>query len=131
MGECGLDHFLGCARPFRGPVPEARPEPMQHGGDAESFDQVRQRHVGKRLPAGTAEQQARAVTAPPWVVQDLDRPPGERHAVIPFRLHARRGWSIRPLHTEEPGSVPSRHDKVRWSLEPSEIEWNPVLDLAQ
>ena len=35
MGECGLDHFAGCARPFHGPVPEARPEPMRHGGDAE------------------------------------------------------------------------------------------------
>ena len=35
MGECGLDHFAGCVRPFRGPVPEARPEPMRHGGDAE------------------------------------------------------------------------------------------------
>ena len=23
MGERGLDHFAGCARPFRGPVPEA------------------------------------------------------------------------------------------------------------
>ena len=27
MGERGLDHLAGCARPFRGPVPEARPEP--------------------------------------------------------------------------------------------------------
>ena len=30
-GERGLDHFAGCTRPFRGPVPEARPEPMRHG----------------------------------------------------------------------------------------------------
>ena len=41
MGECGLDHFAGCVRPFRGPVPEARPEPMRHGGDAEFLDQFR------------------------------------------------------------------------------------------
>ena len=41
MGECGLDHFAGCARPFRGPVPEARPEPMRHGGDAEFLGQFR------------------------------------------------------------------------------------------
>ena len=41
MGECGLDHFAGCARPFRGPVPEARPEPMRHGGEAEFLGQFR------------------------------------------------------------------------------------------
>ena len=41
MGECGLDHFAGCVRPFRGPVPEARPEPMRHGGDAEFLGQSR------------------------------------------------------------------------------------------
>ena len=29
MGERGLDHFAGCVCPFRGPVPEARPEPMR------------------------------------------------------------------------------------------------------
>ena len=40
-GECGLDHFAGCVRPFRGPVPEARPEPMRHGGDAEFLGQFR------------------------------------------------------------------------------------------
>ena len=32
MGERGLDHFAGCACPFRGPVPEARPE--THAGTA-------------------------------------------------------------------------------------------------
>ena len=31
MGERGFDHLAGCARPFRSPVPEARPEPMRHG----------------------------------------------------------------------------------------------------
>ena len=31
MGECGLDYFAGCARPFRGPVPKARPEPSPSG----------------------------------------------------------------------------------------------------
>ena len=41
MGEGGLDHFAGGIRPFRGPVPEARPEPMRHGGDAEFLDQFR------------------------------------------------------------------------------------------
>ena len=41
MGERGLDHFAGCVRPFRGPVPEARPEPMRHGGEAEFLDQFR------------------------------------------------------------------------------------------
>ena len=41
MGERGLDHLAGCVRPFRGPVPEARPEPMRHGGDAEFLDQFR------------------------------------------------------------------------------------------
>ena len=55
MGECGLDHFAGCVRPFRGPVPEARPEPMRHGGDAEVPGQSRERHGGEWLPAQTAE----------------------------------------------------------------------------
>ena len=32
MGECGLGHFAGCIHLLRGPVPEARPEPMRHGG---------------------------------------------------------------------------------------------------
>ena len=41
VGERGLDHFAGCVRQFRGPVPEARPEPMWHGGDAEFLDQFR------------------------------------------------------------------------------------------
>ena len=41
MGERGLDHFAGCACPFRGPVPEARPEPMRHGSDAEFLDLFR------------------------------------------------------------------------------------------
>ena len=49
-GERGLDHVAGCARSFRGPVPEARPEPMRHGSDAEFFDQLAQRCVGERPP---------------------------------------------------------------------------------
>ena len=40
MGERGFDHLAGCIRLLRGPVPEARPEPMRHGGDAEFFDQL-------------------------------------------------------------------------------------------
>ena len=43
MGECGLDHFAGCVRPFRGPVPEARPEPVRHAAMPSSlanFDSV-------------------------------------------------------------------------------------------
>ena len=51
MGECGLDHFAGCVRPFRGPVPEARPEPMRHGGDAEVLGQSRERHGGEGASA--------------------------------------------------------------------------------
>ena len=35
---------------------------MRHGDDAEFFDQIRQRHVGERLPAWTAEHQAKAGT---------------------------------------------------------------------
>ena len=41
VGERGLDHLAGCAGLFRGLVPEARPEPMRHGGDAEFLDQCR------------------------------------------------------------------------------------------
>ena len=29
MGECGLGNFAGCVRPFRGPVPDARPEAVR------------------------------------------------------------------------------------------------------
>ena len=50
MGERSLDHLAGCARPFLGPVPEARPEPMRHGGEAEFLDQFRERRVGEWLP---------------------------------------------------------------------------------
>ena len=53
MGERGLDHFTGCVCLFCGPIPEARPEPMRHGGDAEFFDQFRQRNVRERLAAWT------------------------------------------------------------------------------
>ena len=35
--------------------PEARPEPMRHGGEAEFLDQFRERRVGEWLPAQTAE----------------------------------------------------------------------------
>ena len=73
MGERRFDHFAGCVCLFRRPVPEARPEPMRHGGDAEFFDQFRQRHVGERLPAWTAEHQAGTVTAFPCVVQERKR----------------------------------------------------------
>ena len=49
MGERGVDHLTRRIRLLRGPVPEARPEPMQHGGDAEFFDHLAQRCIGKRL----------------------------------------------------------------------------------
>ena len=39
MGERGFDHLTRRIRLLRGPVPEARPEPMRHGGDAEFVDQ--------------------------------------------------------------------------------------------
>ncbi len=91
MGECGLNHFAGCVRPFRGPVPEARPEPMRHGGEAEFLDQFRERRIGEWLPAQTAEHEAGAVAPSLCVVQDRERPPRERDAVIPLRLHARAG----------------------------------------
>ena len=76
MGELGLDRLTRRIRLLCRPVPEARPEPMRHGGDAEFLDQFRQRHVGERLPAGPAEHQAGAVTASPCVVQDRERQPG-------------------------------------------------------
>ena len=41
VGERSVDHVAGCPRPFRDPVPEARPEPMRHSGDAEFLDQFR------------------------------------------------------------------------------------------
>ena len=77
MSECGLDHFAGCVRPFRGPVPEARPEPMRHGGDAEFLGQSRERHGGEWLPAETAEHEAGAIAQSLYVVQDRERPPRE------------------------------------------------------
>ena len=91
MGERGLDHLAGCACPFRGPIPEARPEPMRHGGDAEFFDQLAQRCVGARLPTRVGEHEAGAIAQSPRVVQDRQRPPRKRDAVIPLRLHARGG----------------------------------------
>ena len=56
MGERGLDHFAWCVCPLSRPIPKARPEPMRHGGDAEFFDQFRQRHVQRaacRVDCGT------------------------------------------------------------------------------
>ena len=88
MGECGLDHFAGCVRPFRGPVPEARPEPMRHGGDAEFLGQSRERHGGEWLPAQTAEHEAGAIAQFLYVVQDRERPARERDAVIPLGVVA-------------------------------------------
>ena len=81
MGECSLDHFAGCVRPFRGPVPEARPEPMRHGGDAEFLGQSRERHGGEWLPAQTAEHEAGAIAQFLYVVKDRERPARERDAV--------------------------------------------------
>ena len=46
MSERSLDHFAECARLFRGPVPEVRPEPMRHGGATAGLEQFRQHHVG-------------------------------------------------------------------------------------
>ena len=65
--------------------------------EAEFLDQLRQRHVGERLPAGTAEDQAGAIAQSLHVVQDRKRSPRERDAVIPLRLHARGGvwWRTR------------------------------------
>ena len=45
----------------RRPVPEARPEPMRHGGDAEFFDQLAQRCVAARLPTRGGEHEAGAI----------------------------------------------------------------------
>ena len=39
MGESGFDHLTRRIRLLRRPVPEARPEPMRHGGHAEFFAQ--------------------------------------------------------------------------------------------
>ena len=40
MGERGFDHLTRRIRLLRRPVPEARPEAMRHGGDAEFLDQL-------------------------------------------------------------------------------------------
>ena len=55
MGERGLDHLTRRIRLLSRPVPEARPEPMRHGGDAEFFDQSAQPYVGERLPTRVGE----------------------------------------------------------------------------
>ena len=60
MGERGFDHLTRRIRLLRRPVPEARPEPMWHGGDAEFFDQPAQRYVGERLPTRVGEHEAGA-----------------------------------------------------------------------
>ncbi len=75
MSERRFDHFAGCVRPLRRPIPKARPEPMRHGGDAEFFDQFRQRHGGEWLPAPTAEHEAGAIAQSRCVVQDRERAP--------------------------------------------------------
>ena len=61
MGERGLNYLAGCARPFRRPVSEARPEPMRHGADAEFPDQPAEGQTGERLSARTEEHKAGAV----------------------------------------------------------------------
>ena len=80
MGECGLDHLTRRIRLLRGPVPEARPEPMRHGGDAEFLGQSRERHGGEWLPTQTAEHEAGAIAQFLYLVQDRARPPRERNA---------------------------------------------------
>ena len=86
MGERGIDHFAACARSFRGPVPEARPESMRHGGDGEFFDELAQRCVGERLPTGIGEDQAGAIARSLYVVQARKRPPRKWDTVIPLRV---------------------------------------------
>ena len=108
MGERGLDHFAGCVRPFRGPVPEARPEPMRHGSDAEVLGQSWQRHGGEWLPAPTAEHETGAIAPCLYVVQDRERPDRERDAVIPLRL-------AMPLR---PNACSARRSLIRRILSP-------------
>ena len=91
MGERGFDHLTRRIRLLRRPVPEARLEPMRHGGDAEFFAQLAQRWVGERLPTRLGEHHAGAIAQSLYVVQDRERPPRKRDAVIPLRLHARGG----------------------------------------
>ena len=78
--------------PLRSPWPSLKLDRNPCGTAAmpSSLINFRRRHVGERLAAWTEEHQARAVTASPCVVQDRERPPGERQAVIPLRLHARK-----------------------------------------
>ena len=117
MGERGLDHFAGCGRPFRGPVPEARPEPMRHGGDAECLGQSRERHGGEWLPAQTAEHEAGAIAQFLHVVQDRERPTRERDAVIPPQMFV-------PTDPELPERLYRRVDG-RWII--ADITCEPTL----
>ena len=107
MSERGLNHLAGGVRPFRRPVPEARSELMRHGCDAEFFDQFRQRHVGERLPAWTAEHQTGAIAQSPGVEQDRERPPSERDPVTP--LHLQRNFNyliLRDYNSADATSCP-------------------------
>ena len=118
VGERGLGHLAVYACPFRGLIPEARLEPMRHGGDAEFLDQFRQIascwRVASREDCGTPGRRDRLVSVRHTESGAPAPRPGRGDPAS--RSCARRGWSIRPLHAEEPSSVPSRQDKVRWSL---------------
>ena len=67
-------------------------KPMRHGGEAEFLDQFRERRIGEWLPAQTAEHEAGAVAPSLCVVQDRERPPRERDAVIPVHLQIKLNY---------------------------------------
>ena len=109
MGKRRFDHFTGRICLLRRSVPEARPEPMRLRREAEFLDQLRQRHVGERLPAGTAEDQAGAIAQSLHVVQDRKRSPRERERGDPASPScARRGMVAYALATPRPRRPPPR-----------------------
>ena len=55
---------------------------MRHGRNTLFLDELGDRHVGQRLPAGAREHKAGAVTERPCLAQDLDGAVGQRNPVL-------------------------------------------------